>query len=136
MSDTPRIVLIDDDAGQLDVLSLMVRQQRPDWKLQSACIAFAERQRTLDAIRSTISQATEHGPLDLLMIDEHLGEHLASGLLHDIDTSAPVIILTGASLADTTPPGGAKALVCKPFSLADAQHLFATCDQILARKQS
>jgi CheY-like chemotaxis protein len=135
MNEPFRVVLIDDDAGQLDVLSLMIRQQRPAWRLSASCVAIADRDRALDAIRATVEQASATGQVDLLLIDDHLGEHRADDLLGRLSLDPIAVIMTGNSVDEDAPqPFKAEAMVSKPFSLADAAHLFETCDRLLAKR--
>lgn len=124
-----RVSIIEDDAHQLDLLALITARRRPTWVIA----AVLGDEGWLDGLREDPGRAL--GQTDLMLVDSHLGRMTALGLLPHLRDHGPVVILCGTrnSLDERScREAGARAMVAKPYDLAEADRLFAVCDRILA----
>lgn len=131
MSHNPEnpVVIIEDDAAQLELLALILRNQRPDWTVHTLLADNTWRERVDTEGLAAFPAAS------LLLIDSQLGPLAATDVLPLATQRAPALVLTGnrACIEEAECiAAGARAVVSKPYDLVEARQLLRRCEELLA----
>lgn len=128
-----RVVLVDDDQAQLDLLGLIVQRQRPQWQVEHQ---LADSQ-WLTAVKGDAHDLL--GEIALILIDYRLaGGSEVIDLLPLLAAAAPVVIMTGSPNGvdhQACLEAGAAAVVAKPFTIDEAKNLLEVCEQVMSKNK-
>jgi DNA-binding response OmpR family regulator len=115
--------------------TVLIVEDDPSLRLLCRVNLELEQYRVLEA--ETLARAKElvlSEPIDIVLLDLHVGEHHGFELLPHLRESLPgvaVCLLSGTSESDPGRPEGVHAFIRKPFELED---LTATVQRLLARE--
>lgn len=129
MEDQLRVVLIDDDSGQAEILAMIFRRQRPAWQVSVEVVDEARSE-----ILAADPRAVCGSQVDLVVVDYRLGDRVVVGILPGLRELAPVVVLTGSIAGcdvEACCKAGADSVVAKPYTLNEATAALAACDRAL-----
>jgi DNA-binding response OmpR family regulator len=124
-----------DSAGLMGGSTVLIVEDDPSLRLLCRVNLELENYRVLEA--ETMAQAialVTSEPIDVVLLDLHVGEHLGFELLPHLRESRPeasVCLLSGTTEHDPEQVEGVHAFIRKPFELED---LTDTVQRLLARE--
>lgn len=125
-----RVVIIDDDPRQLELLSLIGTHQRSAWQIVPVLADVGNLARLREDPLAAVGRPA------LILLDANLGSCRAEDLLPGLSALAPVVVLCGTRAGvdvEACRRAGGSAVLGKPFDVGEVAQVLQACDDLLVR---